>query len=736
MRKKIAIFILVIFLLAMIPLVIFGLKYYFQDLPSLDNLTNDLDKYSVSSTIYDRNGEKLYEIFDSEKRVPIKLDELPLYVRQATIAIEDRRFYQHFGFDLGGIFRAFKNNWKKETIQGGSTITQQLVKNALLTSEKSLERKFKELYLAVLIEFKYSKNQILEMYLNYISYGGTAVGIEAGSQQYFGKKSSQLSLAEACMLAGLPQAPSRYSPFLADKSLAIARQREVLRRMFEDGYINQNELEIAQSEPLVYKIEPTQIQAPHFVFYVKDFLEKKYGWEMVRRGGLKIITTLDLNLQKMAEASMQAEFKKMKGFNIGNGAFLITKPNSGEILSMVGSLDFFDATAEGQVNVVLAERQPGSSIKPLVYAIAMQEKKINPNSLILDVPTCFKIPNQQDYCPNNYDGTYKGAVTIRQALANSLNIPAVKVVKLLGVENFMDYSKQLGITNWRTPEFYGLSIALGGGEVKMLDLAQAFSVLANQGVYLPYNPILKITNYKDEIIEETNFGQIKQDLSDLFEDEEIGQLNAMTRVMNRAPCFLTSHILQDNKARNLIFGPNSKLLIKDHIVSAKTGTTNSMRDNWAVGYTNDFLVINWVGNNNNTPMNRHLVSGITGAAPIFNQIMTFLLKDQKINLISKPNDVKIGLLCQTGMPKVDNEFCDKVDRDYYWTQSLPSKSSVVQANVWINTESGYLTKENQPNAVLSQRTLYQDPLVESYCFDCYQTVGEEKKIVRNRSLIE
>lgn len=736
MKRKLLRFIIFIFLLFFLLLIIAGFKFYLSDLPSLDNLGNDLDRYSVSSKIYDRNGVKLYEFFDSERRIPIKIDSLPQHIIEATVAIEDRKFYRHFGFDFLGILRALKNNWQGKTIQGGSTITQQLVKNALLSSERSYERKFKELFLSILVEIKYSKKQILEMYLNYISYGGTAVGIESASQHYFGKSAKDLNLSQAAMLAGLPQSPSVYSPFMSDKSLAKNRQIEVLRRMQEDNYINKEEFEWAKNEPLSYSIQRTKIKAPHFVFYVKDYLEKKYGKELVNRGGLEITTSLDLNLQKIAQASMQAEFKKMKGYGVGNGAFLITKPNTAEILSMVGSLDFFDATAEGQVNVTLAERQPGSSIKPLVYAVAMQEKLLNPNSMILDVPTCFGIPGQKNYCPNNYDYTYKGPVTIRQALANSLNIPAVKVVKMVGVEKFMDYARKMGINNWREPEFYGLSIALGSGEVRMLELAQAFSVLANQGVYFPYNPILKITNYKGEIIEEKDFDQINDILIELSNDEDIGQIDEFQRVLNRAPCFLTSHILQDNKARSLVFGSNSNLLIKDNIVSVKTGTTNDMRDNWTVGYTDDYLVTTWIGNNDSKPMNRNLVSGITGAAPIFNRIMTYLLRDQEINLIAKPDDVKIEKVCQTGMPKTkDDKNCFKLDRDYYWTESFPSVAKSFKSNVWIEQGTGRIVQENEPNAILQEKTIYQDPLVDSYCSDCY-TTGEDGKIRRSRNLIQ
>ncbi|MBD3279507.1 MAG: PBP1A family penicillin-binding protein, partial [Candidatus Pacebacteria bacterium] len=598
-----------------------GLIYILRDLPSPRRLTAK-ENYAVSTQIFDRDGVLLYEIFADENRIPVSLSTLPPHLLQATIAIEDKNFHHHFGFDLEGITRAVISNAKGKPIQGGSTITQQLVKNALLTKERTIQRKAKEGILAIFTELLYSKEEILEMYLNYISYGGTAVGIQAASKQYFAKDATELTLAESALLAGLPKAPSSYSPFGSTPERAKQRQHEVLRRMVEDGYISELEAENAKSETLSYALTTTDIKAPHFVFYVRDWLYEKYGVETVEKGGLRVTTTLDLDLQEAAQASLSAEVAKLGRYRISNGAALITKPNTGEILAMIGSTDYFDTEAEGQVNVTLAERQPGSSIKPLTYATAFQEKTLNPGSILLDVPTCFEIPGQKPYCPKNYDGTFKGPVTVRDALGNSLNIPAVKALKTIGVVKFMEQTKKMGLTTWRDPSNYGLSITLGGGEVKMIDMAQAFSVLANLGVKVPLTPVLKIEDYRGKVWETVNPDQRQKDL-EYLNTYDSNQKNDLKRILDQAPAYLVSHILQDNNARKLAFGTRSELVIPGQIVSAKTGTTNSMKDNWTIGYTPEFLVATWVGNNDGTPMS-YVASGVTGATPIWNDLMSYV----------------------------------------------------------------------------------------------------------------
>ncbi len=707
-----------------------GLMYILRDLPSPRRLTSK-ENFAVSTQIFDRNGVLLYEIYADENRTPIKLAELPEYVYQASIAIEDQNFYSHFGFDVGGIVRALLNNLKGESVEGGSTITQQLVKNALLTREKTWQRKIKEGVLAVFTEVLYTKQDILEMYLNYISYGGTAVGVESASQRYFDKHAKDLTLAEASLLAGLPQAPSRYSPFASNPQAAKDRQAEVLRRMVEDGYITALQGEQAKSEVLHYALSTNDIKAPHFVFYVRDMLYEKYGVETVEKGGLRVTTTLDLGLQETAQASLSAEVSQLGRYRVGNGAAMIVKPNTGEILAMVGSKDYFNTAEEGQVNVALAQRQPGSSIKPIMYATAFYKKVLNPGSILLDVPTCFQVPGQKPYCPKNYDGSFKGPVTIRASLGNSLNIPAVKALKTIGLVDFIEQARKMGITSWVDPSRYGLSLTLGGGEVRMIDLAQAFSVLANEGVKVPFTPILKIEDYQGTVLEETDIEERKKDLAALTVYDKEPEQGGLTRVMDRAPAYLAAHIMQDNNARQAAFGPRSKLVIPGQVVSAKTGTTNDLKDNWTVGFTPEFLVITWVGNNDGSAMNQALVSGITGAAPIWNDIMSFILQGREPLWQEKPSDVLSATVCIHGLPPKPGEDCQKVGTELYWRDGLPSKASYKVVDTWIRPETGLPPKpgESTDGLVLEKRIFYEDTVTPSYCADCNRPVDDQGKII-------
>lgn len=695
-----------------------GIGLIMRDLPSPRNLTSQ-ERFSVGTQIFDRNGVLLYEIFVDENRIPIKLVDLPPHVYQAAVAIEDQNFYHHFGIDAQGLVRAVVANLRGGRVEGGSTITQQLVKNALLDRDKNLQRKIKEAILAIATEMMYSKAQILEMYLNYISYGGTAVGVESAAHTYFDKSAKDLTIAEAALLAGLPQAPSRYSPFGSSPEQAKARQLEVLRRMEEEGYITKLQQEQSATEELKFALTNTDIRAPHFVFFVRDLLNEQYGTQTVEKGGLRVTTTLDLTLQDAAQASVSSELASLKGYNVGNGAALIVKPNTGEILAMVGSRDYFDNEHDGQVNVTLRPRQPGSSIKPLMYATAFQNRLLNPGSLLLDVPTCFPIPGQKAYCPKNYDGGFRGPVSVRQALAGSLNIPAVKGLKLLGVPTFIEQARRMGITTWDNPANYGLSLTLGGGEIRMIDMAQAFSVLANQGVKVPLTPILKITDYKGTPLYQLNTDQRRTDLQYLEDYGDVAKGDAV-RVMDRAPAYLVSHIMHDNQARSAVFGPHSQLVIPNQVVSAKTGTTNDLKDNWTVGFTPEFLTIVWVGNNDNTPMNQRLVSGITGAAPIFNKLMRFVLAGREPVWQTKPPDVLSAAVCETGFPPQPNKPCTPKNTELYWSLSQPSRSQWVKKNVWVNPQTGLppVFGEQPEGLVLEEKTILQDPTTEQYCLDC------------------
>jgi len=595
------------FLIGFLSAITIFLTYYvilfftFLPDPSLIGTVN----FPVSTQIVDRKGRLLYEVYRDKNRIPVKIKDLPVYIGQATVAIEDKDFYNHKGISFwSGIVRAIKESIITQNLQGGSTITQQLVKSALLSSEKTLERKTKEIILAVSTERKFTKHQILEMYLNQVPYGGTAYGIEQASQIFFEKSARELTLPEAAYLAGLTRAPSVYSAYI-NPTLAKKRRDEVLRKMYEQKYISKKDFDSAIKSPVALAQIKETIKAPHFVFYVKQLLEQTYGIKAVETRGFKVQTTLDLDVQEAAEEILREELDKITHLRVGNGALLVTKPDTGEILAMVGSKDFFDDKI-GAFNVTIAQRQPGSSIKPLMYSLAL-ERQYTASSIIEDAPVSYSIPGSPVYRPVNYDGRFHGRVTLRSALANSYNIPAVKTLNSLGVADFIDHAKKLGITTWNNPDRYGLSLTLGGGEVKMIDMAASFGVFANGGKKVAVSPISAIYDYEGRPIEIANKSQKRQ-------------------VISAGNAFIISDILSDSQARRQAFGQNSALEIPGFKVAVKTGTTNAKHDNWTIGYTPKVLVAVWVGNNDNSPMDPRLTSGITGAAPIWNRVMTHLLK--------------------------------------------------------------------------------------------------------------
>lgn len=578
--------------------------YLYWGLPLPTQITSE-SKNPVSTQLLDRNGKLIYEIFEEKRRTPIKLEELPPYVAQATIAIEDKNFYNHYGLSLTGIARALFKTTTQQQLQGGSTITQQLVKTTLLTPERTLRRKIREVTLTLVVELLYSKDKILEMYLNNIPYGGTAWGIEAAAQAYFDKPAKDLTLAEATLLAGLPQRPTAYSPFGTDPDRAKQRQEQVLRRMVEERYIAQEEADKAKTEVLAYA-EPEGLKAPHFTLYVKEQLVEKFGQDMVERGGLRVKTTLDLDVQEFAEQTVAEEIAKLKKAKVGNGAMIATNPKTGEIYAMVGSKGYFAEDEDGKVNVTLRNRQPGSSIKPLNYAMALENGKITAATPLADIPTCFRVAGQPLYCPDNYDGAFHGATQARFALGNSYNIPAVRVLALNGVPNFIEFARKMGITTFQDPKRYGLSLTLGGGEVRMIDMATAFGAFANSGLkQLPVS-ILEIRDWQGKLLEAT----------EILEGD---------RVLSQETAYLISHILLDNNARSTVFGVTSYLNVAGHPeVSVKTGTTNDKRDNWTIGFSPEIVVATWVGNNDNTPLGA-VASGVSGASPIWNRVMKFAL---------------------------------------------------------------------------------------------------------------
>lgn len=603
----------------------FSLIFIFTPLLILILLQNLPDPKSLSAgqipqttKIYDRNDTLLYEIYGAQNRTIIPLSQIPMHLQNATIAIEDKDFYKHPGFDISAIVRSAIANFKGENLQGGSTLTQQLIKSTLLTPETKVTRKIKEIILAFWAERIYTKYEVLQLYLNQVSYGGTSWGVETASQTYFGKQTKDLDLAESAFLAGIPRAPTIYSPYGDTPNAWKKRQKEVLTRMVTLGYITKQQEEEALTQELSFQQPQTPIHAPHFVMYVKNLLIKKYGLAMVERGGLTVKTSLDLKLQNIAQKIVTDEVVSNAYLNLTNGAALVTNPSNGDILAMVGSVDFSDPRS-GNVNLTTALRQPGSSIKPVTYAAALMNG-MTAASIIDDSPVTYSSPGAPTYAPVNYDGRFHGRVPIRYALANSFNIPAVKTLNQIGVPTMMSLAKNMGITTWNEPERYGLALTLGGAEVKMTDMATVFGVFVNQGQRVDLNPIVKITDAKGNIWEEKTETNRK-------------------RIFDPAIAYIMSDILADNPSRSPSFGASSPLYIPGHTVSVKTGTTDNKKDNWTIGYTPDYVVAAWVGNNDGALMSQSLASGITGAAPIWNKIMVNLIKDKPDKKFTQPETV-------------------------------------------------------------------------------------------------
>jgi 1A family penicillin-binding protein len=657
-QKKFILFLPVIGVI--IGLGLLGLNL-FHDLPSPNHLITRPSP--LTTKIYDRNGELLYKIYRNENRTLVPLNELPQHLIEATLAIEDKEFYQHKGLSIKGIIRAIEHNLSnpKQTKIGGSTITQQLVKNALLTPKKTWRRKIREALLAILVETRFSKNEILQMYFNEVPYGGTAYGIEEAAQKYFQKSATGLTLPESALLAGLTRAPTKYSPFGAYPEKAKQRQKQVIQEMLKAGYLSPQQAEQAINQKLRFAHQGNGIKAPHFVFYVKNLLAEKYGQAVVEQGGLEVTTSLDWQLQQKAKQTVDQELNKLQRLRVGNGAVLIINPQNGEILAMVGSKDYWNFANDGNVNVTLRPRQPGSAIKPINYAVALQ-MGYTPATILSDTPITYRLPGRKPYSPKNYDNQFHGRLPLRTALASSLNVPAVKVLSSYGVNKMANMGQELGITTWDDPSRFGLSLTLGAVEVKMIDLAQAYATFANYGKKVDINPILKIKDQKGGVLY-TN-PCLK---NGTCPHEE---------VLGSGIAFLINDILADNQARSLAFGRNSLLKIPNHQVAVKTGTSNNIRDNWCYGYTENILVGAWVGNNDNSPMSQ-VASGVTGATPIWHNLITDFLKDKPKHTWTKPDDIIEEKICRTtGTLPCKN--CPYVDKEYFLTGSQPDKHCYFQ----------------------------------------------------------
>ena len=625
------------------------LVWFSKDLPTP---TSVVRREGFASRIYDRNGELLYDVYKDAKRTPVVWEDIPEYLKQATVAVEDKDFYKHQGFDPLTPFRIIKNVFYFGKITGGSTLTQQLSRNVLLSTERTVTRKIRELILSIQIEAKYSKDEILLMYLNEAPYGGASWGVGSAVEQYFGKSVKDLNLAESAILAGLPQLPSVYSPFSKTPTAYVDRSRHVLNRMVEDGYISQDLMDQTMEVVKGYEFKDgrTTIAAPHFVLWVKEVLSEKYGEEVVEGGGLQITTSLDLEMQKEAEKIVGEEIDKAESMGISNGAALVVDPVTGQVLAMVGSRDYFSDKTDGKFNVVTQSlRQPGSAIKPITYLTAIR-KGWTASSLIMDAPVVFPGgPGQKDYAPNNYNGKFNGPMSLKEALGNSINTTAVKMLANVGLKNMLQQAYDMGLNtlepNSENMKRFGLAVTLGGAEVKMTEMAGAYSSFANGGKKVELTGVLKVEDRNGRVLEE--FKQIEG-----------------RQVMSPQEAFIISEILMDNSARQLTFGAVNGLIIPNYQVAVKTGTTNDKRDNWAIGWTPNLLTLSWVGNNDNSEMGR-VASGVSGATPIWRRIMVegikgrpkqdFPIPDKIVNI---EVDAVSGYPAHDGFPAKKAYFID------------------------------------------------------------------------------
>lgn len=606
--------------------------WFSKDLPDPNRI---LERTVAQSTkIYDRSGENLlYEIHGEEKRTLVTLDQIPEHLKWATIVIEDKDFYIHKGFSLWAIFRTTVTNVLRRQRAGGSTLTQQFVKNAILTSEKTYTRKIKEVILSYNLEKKFTKDQILQLYLNEIPYGSTAYGVESAANTYFGKSVRDLTLAESVILAALPQAPTYYSPFGSHQEDLIGRQHYILDLMTEEGYITEKEADEAKQQELDFRQRIENIKAPHFVLYVKEILTQKYGERMVEQGGLKVYTTLDSFKQEVAEEVVSEMVAKNERYNASNAALVALDTKTGQILAMVGSKDYFDEKIDGQVNVAIRDRQPGSSFKPIVYATAFK-KGFTPETMLFDLKTNFG-----NYAPSNYDLTEHGPVSMRQALAGSLNIPAVKTLYLAGIDNVLDAAHAFGYSTLNDRDRYGLSLVLGGGEVKLLEHTSAFATFAREGMRHPVTALLKVEDQKGKVLE-------------TFEESE------GVEVIDRIVAQKINSILSDNNARAFVFGSRNYLTLSDRPVAAKTGTTNDFRDAWTLGYTPSIATGVWVGNNDNSEMSRG-AAGAVVAAPLWHEYMRRILSGTPVEWFHTPLPDNVDKPILKG--KIDSVTTKKVD---------------------------------------------------------------------------
>ncbi len=611
-------------------------------LPDFNNFENR--SIANSTKIYDRTGKiVLYNIHDNVRRTEVSITDISLYIQQATISIEDAHFYEHNGFRPTSFIRAaIANILSGGYSQGGSTINQQVVKNALLTREKTISRKLKEIVLSLKLDREVPKDTILQIYLNESPYGGTLYGVEEASLSFFNKHAKEITLTEAAYLAALPQSPTYYSPYGKHRDALEKRKNLVLERMYELGYITEAQKNDSQAESVVFERDVSNSgKALHFVMYIREYLEQQYGDDAIQNGGLKVVTTIDYELQKSLEEIVKVgALENAKKYKATNAAAVAIDPRNGQILAMVGSRDFFDTEIPGQYNIALAERQPGSSFKPIVYAAAF-ERGYTPETVLFDVPTqfstaCDAYGNPRGnadasscYMPGNYDELFRGPVSLRDALAQSLNVPAVKLLYLTGLNNAVRLAQLMGLSTIQDPARYGLSLVLGGGEVTLLELTNAYGVFANNGIYNPPQGILEVRDGDDTVLEK-------------FTKKE-------KEVLSESVSSLVSSVLSDNSAKIPAYGANSPLFFGDRPVASKTGTTNDYRDVWVVGYTPSVVVGMWGGNNNNSPIDKKVAGFVL--APIWHKAMVAAIGTSTVEYFTNP------LPNTTSKPILHGDYC-------------------------------------------------------------------------------
>lgn len=670
------------------------------DLPSPDTLYEH--RTGASSRVLDRHGRLLYEIASPHagRHTPIPLEEIPLPCRQATIATEDANFYTNPGVDIVGILRALWINLRGgKVLAGGSTITQQLARNLLLgtqeRAERTLARKLRESLLAWRIARTYSKDAVLGLYLNEVYYSNLAYGIEAAARTYFGKGAAELDLAECALLAGVPQSPAAYDP-LRDPAAARQRQQVVLGLMARQGYITQEQARLAAQQRLHFAAASFPIEAPHFVMYVRSWLEQEFGLEPLYTQGLVVTTTLDLDLEHVAERAVQRHLARLKRagegsayHDVNNAALVALDPQNGQILAMVGSPDYFDPAIDGAVNAALALRQPGSAIKPLTYAVAFdpgREHPLTPASVLLDVRTAFPTREGRPYVPLNYDQRFHGPVSAREALACSYNVPAVGVLQQVGVDRMVALAGKLGLSSFGAGERFGLALTLGGGEVRLLELTAAYAAFANGGRQVEPYGVLEVRDASGQQRYRARSGLGSQ-------------------VLDPRVAFLITDILADNQARAPAFGPHSVLTLS-RPAAAKTGTSSDWRDNWTVGYVPQLVAGVWVGNADGRPMVR--VSGVEGAGPIWHDFMEAALRGQPVLPFTQPPGLESVRVCvPSGL--LPTPYCPRTQMELFIVGTAPTEPDDWYRPVLVDGATGAPAGPQTPADRLVERVFVFPP---------------------------